>query len=470
LSQILIVDDEASMREFLEILLFKEGYTCSSVPSAEAAFEELKDHEYDLVLTDLKMPKANGIDVLMFVKEHWPKTQVVVMTAFSTTETAIEAMRLGAYDYISKPFKVDSIKVILEKALERRQLTLEVGRLKGELQEKYSFHNIIGNSSAIRKVFEMIRRVSHSRTSVLVCGESGTGKELVAKAIHYNSNRKEGPFVVVNCGAIPDNLMESEFFGHTKGAFTGAIAPKKGLFEVAHGGTIFLDEIAELSMTLQVKLLRVLQERRIKPVGSTDEFAVDVRVVAATNKTLEDEVKASNFREDLYYRLNVIQMRLPALRERKADIPLIAEHFVEKFCDEIGREIEGFSRDAMTAITAYQFPGNVRELENVIERAVTFETSNRITVDSLPAHISDHEGASNEDLFSALTVGDEGVDLEAILEDLEKKLIFDALRNARGVRTEAAKLLNISFRSIRYKLDKYSITDKELDEFRHSSS
>jgi len=329
LSQILIVDDEASMREFLEILLFKEGYTCSSVPSAEAAFEELKDHEYDLVLTDLKMPKANGIDVLMFVKEHWPKTQVVVMTAFSTTETAIEAMRLGAYDYISKPFKVDSIKVILEKALERRQLTLEVGRLKGELQEKYSFHNIIGNSSAIRKVFEMIRRVSHSRTSVLVCGESGTGKELVAKAIHYNSNRKEEPFVVVNCGAIPDNLMESEFFGHTKGAFTGAIAPKKGLFEVAHGGTIFLDEIAELSMALQVKLLRVLQERRIKPVGSTDEFAVDVRVVAATNKTLEDEVKASNFREDLYYRLNVIQMRLPALRERKADIPLIAEHFVE---------------------------------------------------------------------------------------------------------------------------------------------
>ena len=468
MSRILIIDDEASMREFLEILMFKEGYTCASVPSAEAAFDELKDNEYDLVLTDLKMPKANGIDVLMFVKEHWPKTQVVVMTAFSTTDTAIEAMRLGAYDYISKPFKVDSIKVILEKALERRALSLEVGRLKGELQQKYSFHNIIGNSSAIRQVFEMIRRVSHSRTSVLVSGESGTGKELVAKAIHYNSTRKDEAFVVVNCGAIPDNLMESEFFGHTKGAFTGAIAPKKGLFEVAHGGTIFLDEIAELSMTLQVKLLRVLQERRIKPVGSTDEFAVDVRVVAATNKSLEEEVQKGNFREDLYYRLNVIQMRLPALRERKSDIALIAEHFVEKYCEELGREIEGFSRDAMAAISAYGYPGNVRELENVIERAVTFETSSRITLDSLPAHISEHKATVMDDPFAALSIGEDGVDLESVLESLEKKLIFDALRKARGVRTEAAKLLNISFRSIRYKLDKYSISDKELDEFRHS--
>jgi two-component system response regulator PilR (NtrC family) len=314
----------------------------------------------------------------------------------------------------------------------------------------------------------MIRRVSHSRTSVLVSGESGTGKELVAKAIHYNSTRKDEAFVVVNCGAIPDNLMESEFFGHTKGAFTGAIAPKKGLFEVAHGGTIFLDEIAELSITLQVKLLRVLQERLIKPVGSTDEFSVDVRVVAATNKSLEEEVEKGNFREDLYYRLNVIQMRLPALRERKSDIALIAEHFVEKYCEELGREIEGFSRDAMTAISAYKYPGNVRELENVIERAVTFETSSRITLDSLPAHISEHKATVLDDPFAALSIGEDGVDLESVLESLERRLIFDALRKARGVRTEAAKLLNISFRSIRYKLDKYSISDKELDEFRHS--
>ena len=455
------------MREFLEILMQKQGYSCDSVSSAEAAFETLKENEYDLVLTDLKMPKANGIDVLMFVKEHWPKTQVVVMTAFSTTETAIEAMRLGAYDYISKPFKVDSIKVILEKALERRELSLEVGRLKGQLQERYSFHNIIGNSSAIRHVFDMIRRVAHSRTSVLVYGESGTGKELVAKAIHYNSTRKDEPFVVVNCGAIPENLMESEFFGHTRGAFTGAIAPKKGLFEVAHEGTIFLDEVAELSLVLQVKLLRVLQERRIKPVGSTDEFDVDVRVVAATNKSLEEEVKAGNFREDLYYRLNVIQMRLPALRERRSDIPLIAEHFVEKYCKEIGREIEGVSREAMLAITNYSFPGNVRELENVIERAVTFETSPRITMDSLPAHISEHI-RDMEDPMEMLTLGEDGVDLEQVLETIEKKLIYEALRKTRGVRTEAAKLLKVSFRSIRYKLDKYSISDKELDEFRQS--
>ena len=467
MSRILIVDDEASMREFLEILLYKEGYSCSSVPSAESAFEELKENEYDLVLTDLKMPKASGIDVLMFVKENWPKTQVVVMTAFSTTETAIEAMRLGAYDYISKPFKVDSIKVILSKALERRELTLEVNRLKGELQQRYAFHNIIGNSSEIRQVFDMIKRVSHSRTSVLIAGESGTGKELVAKAIHYNSNRKDGPFIVVNCGAIPENLMESEFFGHEKGAFTGAIAPKKGLFEVADGGTIFLDEIAELSLTLQVKLLRVLQERRIKSVGSTDEFDVDVRVVAATNKSLEDEVKQGNFREDLYYRLNVIQIRLPALRERRSDIPLIAEHFVAKYSAEIGRTIQGFTRDAMSAVNKYGFPGNVRELENVIERAVTFETSNRITMDSLPHHIADTKPSDNEDPFGLFEMGEDGIDLESTLEKVEKRLILDALRMAKGVRTEAAKLLHISFRSIRYKLDKYSISDKELDEFRN---
>ena len=458
MARILIVDDEASMREFLEIFLRKEGYQTETVPSAEDAFAKLDVSEYDLILTDLKMPRASGIDVLERAKELWPETQVIVMTAYSTTETAVAAMKMGAYDYISKPFQVEEIRVIIQRALEK-------GQLSAEIHQKYSFHNIIGKSPAMQEVYDVIGRIAQSRTSVLITGDSGTGKELVAKAVHYNSARNARPFVVINCGAIPEQLMESEFFGHIKGAFTGAVATKEGLFLAAHEGTIFLDEIGELPLSLQVKLLRVLQERRIKPVGSAQEIDVDARVIAATNKDLELEVREGRFREDLYYRLNVIQIELPKLVGRQEDIPLIAEHFMRKYTDEMGKEIKGIDGEVIDALMGYGYPGNVRELENIIERAVTFEMSERLTLASLPLHV-----ANRTQQVPLNPVGfemtDEGVDLERTLEDLEKSLLLKALTKTRGVRTEAAKLLGISFRSIRYKLDKYNISEEELEKYR----
>ena len=462
MARLLIVDDEASMREFLEILLIKEGHSTTTAASGEEAITVLEsEREYDLILTDLQMSGATGIDVLRCAKEHWPDTQVVVMTAYSTPETAVEAMKLGAYDYLSKPSPVEEIRAVVERALEKRRLAAEVFRLKGQLQKKHSFDNLIGRSSHLQKIFQVIEKVANTRTSVLISGESGTGKELVAKAIHYNSSRKESPFVVVNCGAIPENLMESEFFGHVKGSFTGAVANKTGLLGEAHGGSIFLDEIGELPLSLQVKLLRVLQERRVKPVGGTRETEIDIRVIAATNKRLEEEVKEGRFREDLFYRLNVIQIPLPPLRLRHEDIPLLADHFLNKFSQELGQEIVGFDAEAMQILTNYPYPGNVRELENIIERAVTFETSNAITLESLPVHVVDHRKTGAGD-GGRIVLTEEGLDLEVVLGDLERDLLLKALAMRGGVRTDAAKLLGISFRSIRYKLDKYGITDEDL--------
>jgi two-component system response regulator PilR (NtrC family) len=462
MARLLIVDDEASMREFLEILLIKEGHSTVTAASGEEAMEILEsEKEFDLVLTDLKMSGATGIDVLRCTKDFWPDTQVVVMTAFSTPETAVEAMKLGAYDYLPKPSPVEEIRAVVDRALEKRRLRAEVVRLKGQLQKKHSFANLIGRSSHLQKVFHIIEKVANSRTSVLISGESGTGKELVAKAIHYNSPRKGSPFVVVNCGAIPENLMESEFFGHVKGAFTGAVANKPGLLGEAHGGSIFLDEIGELPLSLQVKLLRVLQERRVKPVGGTHETAVDIRVIAATNKRLEDEVKEGRFREDLFYRLNVIQIPLPPLRVRHEDIPILAEHFLGKFSNELDREVVGFDAEVLHVLTSYPYPGNVRELENIIERAVTFETSNVITLESLPIHVVDHRKSASGD-GGRIVLTEEGLDLEGVLGELERDLLLKALAMRSGVRTDAAKLLGISFRSIRYKLDKYGITDEDL--------
>ncbi|NUN13259.1 MAG: sigma-54-dependent Fis family transcriptional regulator [Myxococcales bacterium] len=466
MERILIVDDETSMREFLEIFLRQEGYVVETASNGEEAIALAKNQEFDLVLTDLKMPKVTGIEVLERVKSLWANTQVIVMTAYSTAETAIEAMKKGAYDYISKPFKVDEIKVIIEKALEKRHLSLRVVQLQGALEEKYAFENIVGRSQRIQQVFELIRRVAKTKTSVLIVGESGTGKELVANALHYNSLRKDMPFVVINCGAIPENLMESELFGHMRGAFTGAIAAKKGLFEVANGGTIFLDEIGDLPLVLQVKLLRVLQERKIKPVGSTAEVDVDVRVIAATNKRLEEEIQRGTFREDLYYRLNVIQVRLPSLRERMEDVPLIAHHFCQKYAKELGKEITQIEPRAMDALMRYPFMGNVRELENIMERAVTFETTTMLTIDSLPRYVIDVEGIVQQTVDDLKILPPNGCDLDQILADLERALLYQALERTNGNKTDAAKLLRISFRSIRYKLDKYNISDADLLHFR----
>ena len=450
------------MREFLEILLRKEGYAVEAADGGVQAITRLDSTgtEYDLVITDLKMPHVDGLSVLRHAKHVSPETEVILMTAFSTTETAIEAMKLGAYDYISKPFRVEEIKVVIQKGLERRLLSLENRRLKGQLQQRYAFHNIVGKSSAIRQVFSVIERVARTRTSILLAGETGTGKELVAKAIHYNSPRRDGPFIVINCGAIPEQLMESELFGHAKGSFTGAVFDKKGLFEEAIGGTLFLDEVGELPLPLQVKLLRALQERRIKRIGGTRELEVDVRIVAATNRDLEREVAADRFRQDLYYRLNVVQMRVPPLRERREDIPLLIQHFLERFREEYGTPVCGIDPDALELLMRYSFDGNVRELENIIERAVNFETTASITVSSLPGGVRDRQ--VQPAVIGEVVVTGSGVDVESILADLERKYLVEALRVAGGVRTDAAKLLKISFRSIRYKLQKYQIEDDEL--------
>ena len=465
MAHILVVDDEVSMREFLEILLRKSGHTVECMKDGAEALARIGDgaDEVDLVITDLKMPRVTGLEVLERVKQAMPDTEVVVMTAFSTTETAIEAMKKGAYDYIGKPFKVDQIKVVVDKCIEKRRLAVENRRLHHLVREKFRFENIVGRSPAIRQVFEMIERVALTRTNVLISGETGTGKELVAKAIHFNSPRKDKPFLVINCGAIPAELMESELFGHIKGAFTGAYTNKKGLFEEADGGTLFLDEIGELTLPLQVKLLRALQERKIKQVGGVRELDVDVRIIAATNRDLEDEVRRDRFRQDLYFRLNVIQIRMPALRDRRDDIPLIAQHLLQKLGKDLGKHLRGIEPRAMDALIAYPFAGNVRELENLIERAVTFEMSDVLTVSSLPEHVvapprtlGPMSGPGRE-----LELPDSGVDLEGILADVEKRYLLKALEQTGGNKTDAAKRLGVSFRSIRYKLAKFGIAGED---------
>jgi len=405
---------------------------------------------------------VTGLEILTFVKEHSPQTEVIMMTAFSTVETAIDAMRRGAFDYIGKPFKLEEISITLQKALERRNLSLENIRLRIALSDKYSFAHIVGKSQTMHKVFEKIIKVAPTKTSVLITGESGTGKELVARAVHFNSNRKDKPFVVVNCGAIPDQLMESELFGHVKGAFTGAHATRHGLFESADGGTIFLDEIGELSLAMQVKLLRFLQDHKIRMVGGVQEISVDTRVVAATNRDLSQLVQAGAFREDLFYRLNVIGLHLPPLRERREDIPVLVMHFIEKYRKELGRDdIRGVSPEVMDILSAHEFKGNVRELENIVEHAMTFASDDRITPDALPEGLRTSSRSDRSQQDSIFRVPEDGMDLEALLADIERRLLLDALSRCGGVRKNAADLLGISFRSIRYKLAKYGLGDEE---------
>jgi two-component system, NtrC family, response regulator PilR len=389
-----------------------------------------------------------------------------MITAFGTTETAVEAMKMGAYDYITKPFKIDEVRIIIGHALRSQALESENRSLKKELNREYSFQNLIGNSEPMHKVFEMIKRVSMAPTNVLITGESGTGKEVIAKAIHYNGPLKDKPFVPVNCGAIPETLMESEMFGHKKGSFTGAVADKVGLFEAADGGTIFLDEVGELPLTIQVKLLRAIQERVIRRVGSVEDTPVNVRIIAATNRDLEDMVSEGSFRQDLFYRLNVINIIAPSLRDRKDDIPTLANHFLKKYNERLGKSVAGISAEAMEQLKKYNYPGNVRELENVIERTVALESGATILPESLPPFVNTSGGrkmASSNDI----EVTDEGVDLDKIIGQIEKELLVKAIHTAGGVKKKAAKLLNITFRSMRYRVEKYNlgtIGDDELDE------
>lgn len=456
--KILIVDDEESLREFLEIMLKREGYDITTASDGEKALKLMKKQNFDAIITDLQMPKIHGMEVLKQAKDMDPEVVVIVITAFGSTESAVEAMKLGAYDYITKPFKIDEIKLIVQKALEKRILSQENIQLKKELGSIYTFGNLVGSAASMVKIYDLIQRVCETKTNVLITGESGTGKELVAKAIHYNGPLKDKPFVTVNCGAIPENLMESELFGHKKGSFTGAIADKMGLFEVANHGTIFLDEIGELPSHVQVKLLRVLQEKTFRRVGGTDDLQVNVRIMAATNRDLTEEVSKGRFREDLYYRLNVIHIQLPPLRERKEDITILAQHFLEKHNKELGKKIKKISKEAMDALIKYDYPGNVRELENIIERTVSLEQGAAILPESLPPVIFHPSmGINKRNTKPDLTLSLEGVKLEKIVENIERELIEKALQKTGGIKKKAADLLGISFRSMRYRLEKYGL-------------
>lgn len=459
MSRILVVDDESSMRQLLEIALGKEGYRVKAAESGQKAIKILSKDSFDLVISDIRMPDMTGVEVLRYVKDLSQEIPVIMITAYASTETAVEALRLGAYDYITKPFKIEELKNTISNALERRRLKEEVTHLKRAFRDKHGVDSMIGNSPKMTELFEQIQAVARTDSTVLVTGQSGTGKELVARAIHVHSLRSSAAFVSINCGAVPETLLESELFGHIKGSFTGAHANHKGLFEVAHNGTIFLDEIAEMSPSMQVKLLRVLQEKKIRRIGATEEIDVDVRIIAATNKDLEAMVDAKTFREDLFYRLNVIPIHLPRLAERREDVPLLAEHFLGLANARIGKAIRGISEEALELLVAHDWPGNVRELENVIERAVALESTPTIRAERLPDTLT-----NRREMMVSLGVADiprefpdDGIRFHDHVESVEKQLLKAALEQGGGVQTKAAKLLNMSLRSFRYLIQKYDL-------------
>ena len=454
-ARILVVDDEQSMRELLAIVLRREGYEILLAENGREALEALERGAVDLLISDFKMPDMTGVEVLRAAKRIDPDIIGIMITAFASTETAVDALRMGAYDYLSKPFDVDELKIVVRNALERKHLRQENVLLKRALQTTHQFSNIVGRSDAMLAVFKLIETVAPTNSTILITGESGTGKELVARALHYNSLRRDQPFVALNCGALPETLLESELFGHMKGSFTGAATNKKGLVEMAERGTIFLDEIGEMSPMMQVKLLRVLQERRFRRVGGVEELQATMRVITATNQDLDRMVADGKFREDLFYRINVIPIHLPALRERSEDIPLLADHFLAKYRGQVGKAVNGISRDAMAHLEAYDWPGNIRELENVIERAVALESSPTILPESLPEYIVKRTPRKPA---AAGALPATGFDLEEHVKGLEREYIAQALHRAGGVQVKAAELLGMSFRSFRYYAKKYNLT------------
>ncbi|NUP11022.1 MAG: sigma-54-dependent Fis family transcriptional regulator [Polyangiaceae bacterium] len=455
--RVLVVDDEPSLREMLSIALKRAGYEVVIEAGVRAAAERLKTTltPFPLVISDLVMPDGSGMEVLQTAKARSPSTEVIIMTAHSTVEGAIEAMRAGAYDFIVKPFSPRHMLAQAEKAIEKHALFSENQRLKAQLQRIGGQDLDLGASPAMATVATMIDRVATTRTTVLITGESGTGKEGVARLLHTRSDRAGKPFRVVNCGALPEALMESELFGHEKGAFTGATATRPGLFREADGGTLLLDEVGELPLALQVKLLRVLQEKRVRAVGADDEKPVDVRVLAATNREIEAEVKAGRFRQDLYYRLNIIRIHLPPLRDRAGDVSRLAEKFFRRFADEMGKDVRSLSADALRALDRYSFPGNVRELENLMERAVALATGSAIGLGDLPPEISGI--ASLPTPLVGADLPPEGAMLDEVLGEIERRMILQALERTQGVRKAAAKLLGITFRSMRYRLEKHGL-------------
>ena len=455
---IMVVDDELSMREVLEMMLTKEGYQVTCAENGRNAIGLLEKNQYDLMLCDIRLGDISGLDVLQASKKCNPDTVVILISAYASTETAVEAMNAGAYDYVPKPFDKDELMQTVAKALDLKTVEQEKESLDDQLKENLHFGLLIGNSPAMSHIYKLILQVAKTKTNVLITGESGTGKELIAKSIHQESDRNDQPFVVINCGGIPETLMESELFGHKKGSFTGASQDKKGLFEIAHQGTIFLDEIGELSLPIQVKLLRAVQEKVFKPVGGNEDISVDIRIISATNKKLEKEVIAGNFREDLFYRLNVIELRVPPLRERKTDLRLLAQHFLEKYSREMGKEISKFSSYAIDLLNKYDFPGNIRELENLLERSVALSTTNIILPDSLALSLHKRRWIEGfKDRRFDLDEVSRGVSLDGILEDIERGYLRKALDCSNGSKNKAAELLGVSFRSLRYRLDKLGI-------------
>ncbi|HEU4691983.1 MAG TPA: sigma-54 dependent transcriptional regulator, partial [Vicinamibacterales bacterium] len=445
--RILIADDEPSMREMLRIVLRRDGYDVTVAANGKQALDILQRERIDLLLSDIRMPDLSGVEVLRIAKEANRDLVAFMMTAFASTDTAVEAMRLGAVDYFTKPFSMDEMRLKVRQHLETLRLKQENVLLKRALNTSNEFCNIIGRSEPMLELFKMIETISRTNSTVLITGESGTGKDLVARAVHYNSLRRERPFVALNCGGMPETLLESELFGHMRGAFTGADSNKKGLIEVAEHGTIFLDEIGEMNQTMQVKLLRVLQDRRFRRLGGTEEVQADIRVIAATNQELEKMVAEGRFREDLYYRINVIQVHLPPLRDRRDDVPLLAEHFLAKYAKAADKAVRGISHEALELLSAYAWPGNVRELENVVERAVALEQTALVLPESLPPHVSARGGAGLRPAARPVGSGEsphglpditEGFDLEALGEDFYRHYIALALERTGGVQTKAA--------------------------------
>jgi two-component system response regulator PilR (NtrC family) len=455
--KILVVDDERSMREFLEMMLQKDGHEVSCAESGAQALEAIRREKFNLVITDIRMKPIDGLEVLKQCKTVSPGTAVIIISAYASAETAVVAMKEGAYDYLPKPFKIDEMRAAITNAL----LSSKGNDASRDTREgPLYFGCLIGESPAMRKIYDLIKRVAATSSNVLITGESGTGKELVAKAIHRESPRAEYPFMVVNCGGVPESLIESELFGYKKGAFTGAMANRKGLVEAAQGGTLFLDEIGELSPALQAKLLRLVQEKTIRQIGDTEDIPVDVRIISATNQDLEKMVIDKGFREDLYYRLNVLPIRLPPLRERREDIPLLAQHFLSKFRERFGKDIRKISAYALDILNDYDFPGNVRELEHIIERGIALESSSIILPDSLT--LSSYRRSREQTPGSLPEVfPPRGFDLDEYLADAEKRLLQQALEKTRGVKLKAAELLGISFRSFRYRLIKYGLASED---------
>ncbi len=459
--RILVVDDEPGLRDMLAILFRREGLSVTLAPGFKTACEAVMHapEPYAVVLTDLLMPDGSGLDLLSLVKQRTARTEVIMMTAHGGVDSAILAMKRGAYDFVAKPFGTNELRALVQKALEKRAIVSENEQLRAQLGRERG-RELLGHSEPMRRILDLCQRIARTRTTVLVTGESGTGKERIARAIHDAGDRREKPFLVINCGAIPEALIEAELFGHERGAYTGAVSSRQGLFREAEGGTLLLDEIGELAPSVQVKLLRVLQERAVRGVGATGEVPVDVRVLAATNRNVEEDVRAGRFRQDLYYRLNVIRVEVPPLRERREDIRVLADHFLARCAAEQSKDIRALSPDALRALEAYPFPGNVRELENVIERAVALAQGSTIGLGDLPGEVA---GAAAQPMPALVCLTEAGCNLDDVLGEVERRLILQALERTGGVRTQASKLLNVTLRSLRYRLQKHGLYDADTD-------